>query len=94
MSAPRARRGVRLGDRRAREPDAVARGELGEERNVHSGNVRDPRIAAQRLRVRHEYDRVAVRGDLDRAGSDRRRDQLGVALPLQRAAVEADAHPV
>src|ERR1051326_8978704 len=85
---------LRLVDRDRAKPDAIAGLELREQGEIHARDFGDSRIAAGRLSVCHEYDRVATRGELHRAERDCLGEQLAaIAQPGERP-FEPIAHPV
>src|SRR6516164_8227429 len=51
-------------------------------------------VAAGRLVIGEQQDRLARAGDLDRAGHNRIRDDIPAAAMLEEGAVKAHAHPV
>ena len=81
-------------DRDRGKAQRVARPSPSDNRQVGRDDRGDFGVAAGRLVIGEQQDRLSRAGHLDRAGHNRIRDDVPAAAMLEAGAVEAHAHPV
>ena len=77
------------------EANAIAGTKLSGQREINSDHVSELGITTDRLAIGQEQDGLSAWRNLDRAGCDSLRDEIGVPLSeLQMGTLETDAHAI